>query len=1100
MRYISFALVICFSLLSPVVKAQIPYVNSRDVILKGIDMYDKEEYKRAIELFRQVHECDTNYSIAVYELVNALIVDSQYTEAKQLAKMSLDLPGSTKRSALIQLASCYDYMHQIDSAVILYDSLIKMYPNDHQGYYEKGVAYFNSKDYDKAVYNFQKALIINPNHFRSHYMLGKAYALQGRLTEALMASESALLATKNADLAKQAIAVISAITEQTDDVKKAYAGKKEKYNNSSFDEIDQIINAKLAINPSYKLKISINDNIFRQTQAMMEKLKFDASDTCFAMQYYVPYYTQIYKQDLFEGFMLLTFSDFGIENVDVLAKRKTNEINDAKQIVFPTLNKIQSTRELNYNKRENAKELYHFVNESEIIIVGTVAKVGNDNVIQGDAVIYRTDQSLLGKGRYTDKGDKEGPWKYYYKTNGLMKEETYKEGIAIGITKEYSLNGCLSKITHYDDKGNTIQEDNFTNKGWMSYSAVKITDNENEETSYYQNGNKEMAVHFLDKNIKDGEYTSYYESGKRDKVVNFKNGNYTGNYKKYYESGALNEETTFENGKMEGAFVSYYENGKISKKTISHNGKYDGLLETYYEDGSPDEVCTYKKNRKNGLDKKFGRNGKLYGEAVFEDDVPVSIKYYDLDGKLIYEQNDKNGLHAFSSFYQSGNKSADQILNGDGVADGLQVSYYSTGAKSEEVSYKNGNKDGRASTYYKNGKLKAEVDYIQDTLDGYYKGYYFNGIVQAEGWYKEGKKQGLWKYYNPNGKMQSEAYFINDQWNGYNKEYNKNGYIQTKYMYDYDMLVACVVYDSLGKKVDSINYPQGNGKFTCVNKNGKRFTEQEGTLKYGSLEGVLTTKYFNGQISQKMYFKEGKRDSILTIYYPDGKLQNVTSFRNGMQEGSSKSYNELGDLVDDGIFINNQPDGKRNSYANNRLCIAYNFKGGEKDGAQNYYGEDGKIACILNYDDGDLISYTYEGKDGKLVPAIPVKYGTADIKAFYSNGKKSAEINTVKSMFNGTAKIYFSNGNVAEERNCKDDGLNGVFKRYAKDGKLVYEMSYTDNEETGVENTYDNNGVLLISKSYFWGDPHGVTTVRNAATGKTTKYIYHYGELINVTE
>ena len=97
-------------------------------------------------------------------------------------------------------------------------------------------------------------------------------------------------------------------------------------------------------------------------------------------------------------------------------------------------------------------------------------------------------------------------------------------------------------------------------------------------------------------------------------------------------------------------------------------------------------------------------------------------------------------------------------------------------------------------------------------------------------------------------------------------------------------------------------------------------------------------------------------------------------------------------------------------------------------------------------------------------------------------------------------KVYYNNGILAEERNVHNGQLSGAFKRYMPNGKPIYEMNYKDNEENGTEKTYDKDGVLLISKDFYMGIPHGLTIVTDPATHKTTRYTYHYGDLINVAE
>lgn len=1078
--------------------AQYELQDSHEVIQKGVDMYDKEEYKRAIELYRQVHECDTNYALAVYEEVLALIADSQFLEAKKLAAASVGMRYGYKRDALLQLASCYDFLQKQDSALMLYDMLIRMYPNDNLPLYEKGVVYFGQKDYDGAAYWFERSLVINSNHFKSHYMLGKTYTLQGRLSEAMMALETSLLVTKSPEQAKLSIAVISAIVEETDEVKKAYSGKATKYSNPSYDEIDQFINARVAIDPAYKLKMTINDNIFRQSQLMMEKLKFDPSDTSFSMQFYVPFFSEAYKQDMFEGTMLLAYSEFGLESVDLVAKHKKKVLDDARQLVFGDINKLQSTRVVNYEARKTAKERYHYLPENDLFMIGDLDSKGTS--LTGDAIVYRLDQSLLAVGKYDKDGLKTGDWKYYFKNGNLMKEATYRNDTTIGVMKEYWTNGNLNKITEIDNNAEITREESYNYKGWKSGVIKLLSPGVTEESTFHRSGQKEVTAVFNNKKIKDGTYTFYLENGKPDKVVSFKNGDYSGPYKKYFESGGVNEESAFENGQLEGASIVYFENGKINKKTNYRNGKPEGAYESFYEDGTPEETCSYKRGKKDGIDKGYTREGKLYEETEYENDVPVSLKYMKPDGSVIVQKEDPHGIYEYAAYYDNGNKSMELKLNADGTLDGLATYYYYTGPKSTDIVWKWGVKEGKATTYYKNGKIKAEQNFVKDALDGAYRAYYQDGTVQVTGFYKEGKKQGPWKYYNVSGKLQSEAYFEADEWNGYTLDYDVSGRRQFKYMFDYGMMTGCVLYDTAGARIDSISYASAKGRYQVPSRTFPKKIDQDGNLLYGALDGPFSNRYMNGQVRQQQFYKNGKRDSVNTTYHANGKVEAKLMYKDGELTGNMLNYNEVGELVDNDSYKNGELSGDRISLACNKVFVKYHCKENEKDGPQIYYGEGDRVACVLYYREGNLVGYSHEGKDGKLLPMIPVKNGTANIRAYYSNGKIAAEINTVQSEFAGVSKIYYSNGNVAEERNSKEGLLDGPFKRYMPDGKLVYEHTYWNNEDAGPEKTYDKNGSLLVSKEFYCGVPHGQLIINDPVTHKTTKYTYHYGELINVKE
>ncbi len=1086
---------ITLSFLAFAASAQSELKDSREVIKKGIDLYDKEEYSRAVKVYQEVHECDTNYALAVYEEVLALIADSQFVTAKQLAASSVGLRYGYLHDALMELGNCYDYLGLTDSALMTYDSIIKLYPQDYLPHYEKGVAYFSKKNYDAAIANFQQALLINPDHFRSHFMLGKTYALQGRLTEAMMALETSLLCTKDANQAKSVFSVLSAIAEQTDEVKKAYNGKAEQYSNPAYDEIDQYINAKLAINASYKLKIAINDNIFRQTQMMMEKLKFDPADTSFSMQFYVPWFAEANKQDKFEALILLMFSDFGLENVDFLAKHKKSAVEEARQIVFPVLNEVRVTRQLLYNKRKDSKHLYHYFSESQILIVGETNEKGDAFI--GPVKVYKSDQSLLAEGSYDDKG-KTGLWKYYYRDGTLKKMLTFKEDKEWGTVTEYHPNREISKISTMDDKGEVVMEETYDYKGWKSGTTKVVSVSETEESSYHKTGVKEATIGFVNHKVKDGAYTFYYDNGNIDRVVSFSKGDYSGPYKKYYENGALNEEYVMENGKVEGKETIYFDNGKVHKEILYRGGKLEGTYTFYYENGKTEESGAYRRDKKNGVAKRYTKDGTLYSEIEYDDNVPVSIQFFGEDGKPYYTLEEKRGIKQYTEYHPDGSKAADMELNGWGQPNGRITYYDHAGNKATEVQWVDGSKDGRATVYYKNGKVKMEQNYVHDVLDGFFRSYHENGVLQTEGCYKDGKKEGLWKYYFANGALQYEGYFSADDWNGYSRDYNIGGKPESKFIYDKDMLTGCVLYDTAGHRTDSLTFPH-NGSYRVPNRI-TRAADQEGTLKYGELHGKMITHHVNGAVWQQQNYKYGKRDSLNIVYYPNGAVESKLNYKNGELHGNTKNYNELGEEVNDDNYVEGNAEGYRISSACGRVFVKYHYADNEKDGEQVYYGEDGKPAFILYYTEDCITGYSYLGKDGNMLPVTRLKNGAGQVKAYYPNGAVAIDATVERGVFNGPVTVYYSNGKTAEERNYRMDMLDGAFKRYMPDGKLIYQLDYKDDREHGVEKTFDKNGVLVISKEYYYGVPHGNVIINDPLTRKTTKYVYNYGELINVKE
>ncbi len=314
------------------------------------------------------------------------------------------------------------------------------------------------------------------------------------------------------------------------------------------------------------------------------------------------------------------------------------------------------------------------------------------------------------------------------------------------------------------------------------------------------------------------------------------------------------------------------------------------------------------------------------------------------------------------------------------------------------------------------------------------------------------------------------------------------------------MMVGIVVYDSLGKKIDSINFPQGNGRYHEPARFRKNAIVLASDLQNGALQGPFISIYFNGKIFDSGTFKEGLQNGVSTYFYPDGKMKNKCEFVNGKVNGVFEYFDEAGNLEYSETYNQGEPEGPTKSFCAGVLRVTYNYKNGERQGNQLFYGDDNTVAVVVKFDQGDAYGYTYMGKDGQMVPVVPLKNGTGEIIAYYSNGKKAAEMNVLNGLFEWIQKIYFSNGQLAEERAFKNYLLEGRFVRYNPEGKVVYECTYQNGQEIGNEFKYDKNGQLLITKSYFNGVPHGDALVKDPNTNKTSTYKYYCGTLLNIID
>lgn len=1088
LKYLSYASLFFFTTHAV---AQDTLHDSRVLIEKGIGLYDDGKYKEALEHFLKVPEGDTNFATAQYETVLTYMADSSFERSKQVAFEGLKASNQYKRQLLYLVAHVYDYQGKADSAFYYYDSIARAYPVDNLAYYEKAVVYYQKKDFDKALPLLEKALLMNPYHYRSHAVLGGVYMQQGRLAEAYMANLAALLFTNEAKVAGSAIGALSAIARQSKEVSDYYDQRKEGL--ELYSEIDEIIHAKLALNKGYSIpSVMGDDQVIRVAHAVMEKLSYDKNEQNFAMQYYVPLFQQVYKKELFDPFILLLFSNYGIEEVEKYAKKQKKDITEVRELVFPYWDRVTGTRILEYSKRQNAPLKYSYDQGDGSYMAGNIGvEDGKLTLKEGKTMFYRKSE-LTAEGNFNNSGKKEGAWRYYHPNGVLRLTETYKNGVIQGEAYEYRNNGYLKEMRKYNSAGEQVEEHQYTYNGVLENAVIIRPDKVNELTMYHPDGHKQAVLKVKDGSVADGKYKSYYSNGKLEKEMEIQDGKLTGVYKEYYDNGQLREHGTFRKGDRDGMYTKYYENGKKESELNYSAGKADGERISYDEHGAVTDKTTFRDGKHNGTDI-FVSEGKEYYVIDYKNDVPVGYTFKSPDGKEIKETS--KTLTSLKVYHVNGNLKSDLPLK-DGKIHGTAKYYFNTGSLREEVNFENDVKHGTAKEYFRNGKLYIVSEYVQGERTGWYKGYYANGQVEAEGWLLNNNKEGVWRFYSVAGKLEREGFYLNNEANGPSRHYNNNGKISFTDYYDRDLVTGLEQYDKTGKVIHQLSFPKGTGKYYMVFPNGN--TSFEVQVKNGNYEGAYAYYYPDKTLREKGFYKNGQRDSLTVSYYPGGQESAKGYWHKGSKDGKWAYHGFDGKPERETEYLKGDEHGKDKFYQAGELRSEYNMTYDYMHGDQFFYGEGKTVGLVYNYKDRDLAGYTYMGKDGKLLPLIAVKNGTARITAYYPNGNKAVEENMIENKRDGKSTLYYSNGNVSEERYYAGIQLNGVYKRFYPDGKPSYEATYKDDVLNGEEKQYGNDGKVFEHANYAMGERHGLQVYYDAKTGKRYKLMYEHGELLTI--
>lgn len=1058
-------------------------INSGELIQKGNKLHDEKKYKEAIELYKQINRSDTNYSDALYELSLSCRADSQLEVSHQYAMLGLKLfPENFPRFSM-EAADALDDMGKYQEAIKLYDESLAKDPQASITYFNKGISYIRLNDLIEAKKCFEKCVIINPYYGSAHYFIGTLNMEAGNLIPAILAYQTYLIVAPDGKYMNSAIKNLNAISKVSDDVLE-FAKKRKPSSEDNFDMLQQIVLSKIALDKQYELKAKLEDAIVRQIQVVNEKLAYKSNDKGFAMQFYVPLFAKLFKEEQFEPMVFSLFSGAEIKVVDAWIKKNKKPIENFANTAVAYLTEIRNTRTLQETERKNAVIKYYY-EDGKYIGKGAYTYESNKLITKGYWEFYYNSNGLVkAKGNFNNIGEKEGEWIYYY-DNGIVKEKTnYNNGKLNGNAEGWLSNGNKWYVGSYlNGKANGLLTKYFYNGLLLSTSNYKDDKKNGNYKEYTSKGNLSHEVNFTE-DEQDGVLTYYYANGKKLDELNYKKGKAYGTYKSFYEDGKPKEQGEYIDDKKQGLWTTLYNNGIVKEKTTYKDNEITGEYTENYEDGKIEVRGNYTKKKIDGKQENFNENGKVYSDATYDKGKLKEINFYDTKGNLISSTSTKKGAADIIFYSNEGIKTSQGYFNKDGNKDGDYTSFYPSGIANEKIKYKDGMKQGPYVEYYANGQKSEDKNFKDDLEEGKAIGYYLNGKKQYDSWKVNDEKQQTVVFYNPKGDISSKEYFLDGELNGYTEYFFPKNIKDCDYKYSNGWLEEMVQYDSTGKVISTCKFEKGKGTLLRKHFNGKKYAE--GSYDHYMLNGSFNFYYFDGSILSSTIYKNGEQDGDYKSYFYGGKLSAEGKYAEGDKIGKWSYYFGNGKISEEEIFKNGKLEGLNKSYnKDGTLLTVGNYKDGLLEDEYIFYGDNNQIALILNYKKGILKSYSYEDKNGNKIAPIMLKGGSGKINAFYKNGTPSAALTFLNGDADGDRKFFFSNGKPYIE--CKQTlgYTDGIKKIYYPNGNIFIEEKYEIGRNNGISKTYYPNGKIEKENNYYDDDLHG-----------TSKYYDEQGKLI----
>lgn len=1066
-------------------------VNSGDVIKQCAALFDSGKYKQAIAL-NNINRSDTNYVWSLYEKAISSEADTQYTQALKYCTEALALKEQREwePDILNTYGNVLMDLKQFDQARKVFDDGLAKYPSYSLLYFNKGITYMGEDKWAEAEACFQKSLLINPYMYSAHYQLGLAELNMGKIVPAYLSFIGYLVVNPEGRYWQSAIKLINQISRATDEVV-ALKNKRTAVPDGNYQAVEDILLSKMALDASYKSLSTVDDPIVKQIQACFEKLEYSDSNNDFWIQYYLPYYRQIFSAGSakFDLFIYHIFSNVDVQAIQDYLKKNKKAMEGFENDAADYFNSIRATRELHFARRDTVKLRWAFDNGQ---LIGRGATANNGKLLVGYWQAFYHYGNLKAAGNYSAEGQRQGEWVYYHFNGQLKAKEHYVNGKLEGLQEYYFDNGNPSSKENYkDNQLDGLITTYYYTGSVKSTNYYKAGKKDGDAKDFYSNGNVEATATYS-AGLVNGEVHNYYKSGQLKDISEFAMGKADGPYKAFRENGSVSAEGMLEKDKAQGVWKFYYGNGKLKETRNYVNDKEDGLHQQYFDSGQVSCSYNMKKGKEDGEQICYFKDGKLFSKYLYDNGVVKSGTYFDPAGNIkgTYTLGD-TGISVVS-FAFSGVRKEHFNYNKAGDLTGPDTSFYPSGKVREISYYEKGEENGPDVEFYNSGIKRSEINMADGKEDGYKTNYYANGKVESEGWVQAGDKAGEWFYYDELGRLTTTEYYLDGDLHGYREEFDAKGKKMTEGKYFRGWLENLTQYDDKGNILTVDSFPKFSGKYVLYYPNKQKMAEVD--YVRGDWSGPYKGYYFDGSLKAAYFYKKGLRDSTYNTFFYGGKKDEEGHYVSGNRTGLWKYYDQEGWLSETARYVDDDLEGEKIFYfPDGGKDYIGQFKEGELNGYSQKYDPDGTLMYQVNFEDDRAQSYTYLGKDGKLVPAITIPFLNGALKAYYPSGKPSREVTYTDGEINGSDVLYYTNGQLRSVDTSKYglteglsleyyqngkpksayrykiDNADGMCRDYYPDGTLKKETPMDNGQENGQVKFYDKNGKLVKTLTYYYG-------------------------------
>lgn len=152
-------------------------INDKSILLSenGRGFCCKCVFENGLEYFNRGLDDDSEYILLLYNKASCLVSLGEIEKAKAIFKKIINLCDKVSKSELVLniKANSYTYLNDFDSARVVFDEILKYFPNNVDALVSRGICFKRDEKYGEALNCFDKVLELDQNNFEANLYKGE---------------------------------------------------------------------------------------------------------------------------------------------------------------------------------------------------------------------------------------------------------------------------------------------------------------------------------------------------------------------------------------------------------------------------------------------------------------------------------------------------------------------------------------------------------------------------------------------------------------------------------------------------------------------------------------------------------------------------------------------------------------------------------------------------------------------------------------------------------------------------------------------------------------------------------------------------------------